>query len=52
MNLPTVSDAGRTERQFPAADFGPINSDGQTQSGTDAAVVKEILSIGLEVGDV
>lgn len=52
VDLSTVGDAGRTERQFPAADLGSLNGDGQTQSGTDAAVVKEILSIGLEVGDI
>ena len=30
VDLSAVSDAGRTERQFPAADFGSINGDGQT----------------------
>jgi len=52
VDLSTVSDAGRTERQLPATDFGSISCDRQTQSGTDAAVVKEIAGVGSEVGDI
>ena len=52
MDLPAVGDARRTEGQFPAANLGPVNGDGQTQSRSDAAMVKEIVSIGLEVVDI
>src|SRR5579864_5160853 len=52
MNLSAMGDAGRTEGQFPPADFCAVNADRQTQSRSNAAMVKEITSVGLEIVDV
>jgi hypothetical protein len=52
VDLSSVSDPGRTKRQFPTPDFGTVYSDGKTYSGADTTVIEEIVGVGLEVGDV
>ena len=52
MKLCTMSDAGRAQRDFPTADQRAVNREGKASSGSDAAMVEEIMSISFEVVDV
>ena len=52
MNLSTVGDTGRAKGKFPAANDSLGNRDGKASSGTDAAMIEEVVSIGFEVIDV
>src|SRR5450631_3255086 len=52
VDLSTVGNARRAEGQLPAADFGSGNGDRQTQARSNAAMVKIIVRICLEVVDV
>ena len=49
MDLTTLGNARRPQGQLPASNFGPLNGDRQAQARSDAAVVEEVVGIGLEV---
>src|SRR5258706_12386658 len=49
MKLRTMSDARRTQRQFPSADEGLLNGEGEEEVGfSDGVVVEEIPDAGAE----
>ena len=52
MELSTIGNPGRAKRKFPASDDRLGNRDGIASPRTDAAVIKKITGVGLEVVDV